>query len=468
MSASRPVDAKVKIKPVFIQFVHSAAYEGPCRVGKREDLTPEADRHRGENRFNQFIQQLKKHVGADAELLEPTSLEWKDDFVVPTSELQRLEPDIYRADLVLLDSTGLPQYPSVSIAERYGKPIAMIGSLAAIDTAAYLRARGLEGYVFLDYEDFNHFLSLLRVRKALQETRLLIATKGNLLTTGAVSSIYDLEELRRRYGVNHTLITTEELLDAMRSLSPEQAQEAEQIADELIANAEETQMRREDLLPSVRFYVATRQTLARYECNAFTLPCFEICRTQVMEQERVVFCLSHTLLKDEGIPSACEGDVNVLMAMSVLMYLSKKSAHMGNTYPTDLENNIISVHHDVPGLKMKGFGEPGLPYAIKNFTVAGWGATIRYDISRDLGEAVTIARFDPHGAKLLVASGEVTGCHGYLDVGCSLGYELRIKDAAGFYRSQQDFGVHFGLVFGDYVQDLKELGSLAGFEVIEA
>lgn len=141
---------------------------------------------------------------------------------------------------------------------------------------------------------------------------------------------------------------------------------------------------------------------------------------------------------------------------------------MGNTYVVDWEENIIAVHHDVPGLKMKGLGEPDLPYAVKNFTVGGWGGVIRYDISRDLGEPVTIARFNPQGTALLVAGGEVTGCQGYLDGGCSLSYHLRIADAAGFFRLQQDFGHHFALVFGSYVEDLKQSGLLAGFEVVEA
>jgi len=460
-----PIDAKIKLKPVSAHLVHSAAYEGPCRDGRKQDLTPEADRRNNQKQFNEFVQQIKKNIGPDAELLEPTFLEWQDDFVVRSSAVQQLEPDVYQADFILLNNTG--QYPAVAIAERYRKPIGLIGQIVSVDITAYLRARGLEGYAFLDYEDLNHFLTLLRVRKALQQTRLLIALKGNLMSMGVVSSIYDLEQLKQRYGVEHSLITWEELLNTMGNLSPEQSQEAEQITDRLIAGAEQVHMSREDLLPSVRFYVATKQVLAKYESNAFTLPCFEVCATQVLERERVTFCLAHTLLKDQGIPSACEGDVNVLMAMSVLMYLSRKSAHMGNTYIVDPDNNIIAVHHDVPGLKMKGLGEPDLPYAIKNFTVAGWGATIRYDISRDIGEPVTIARFNPQGTALLVTSGEVTGCQAYVESGCSLSYHLKIRDAVAFFRHEQDFGHHFALVFGDYVADLKQLGELVGFEVVE-
>ncbi len=468
MDIERAIDQRVRIKPVFPQLTHSAAYEGPCRVGKPEDLTPEADRIRNRQALEAFEAQLEEDLTDEVEVLETTVVEWTDDFVVPDAELAKLEPDVYTADVILVAYASLPQYPTVKIAERFGKPLAMIGQVGTVDVTAYLRARGMEGYAFLGWDDLNSFLSLLRVRKALEHTRMLIALKGEIVPTGVVSSIYDLEALKRRFGVQHTVITAEEILEVMRGLPDDAAEQARELTAELIGNAEQSDMSEEQLLPSVRFYLAARRTLAKHEANAFTLPCFEICATQVMEQEKVGFCLAHSLLKDEGIPSACEGDVNVLMSIAVMMYLSRKTPHMGNTSVADRAGSVIRVGHDVPGLKMKGFDEPDVPYGVKNFNVGGWGGTLRYDISRDIGETATIARFNPDGTALLVASGEVVGCRGYMDVGCSLAYELRVADAEGFFRLEQDFGHHFALVLGDYVAQVHELGRLAGFEVVEA
>ncbi len=466
MDVGKPVEARIRIKPVYPVLTHSGAYEGPCRVGKKEDLEPAAEMARFRQAFDEFCGDVRSRIGPDGEVLEPVMLQWADDFVVPAAELEKLAPEIHEADVVLVGASGLQQPPAVAIAEKYGKPIVMIGQVATSDITAYLRARGMEGYCFLDYADLNHFLSLLRVRKALRQTRLLVAMKGNLLTSGVVSGIYDLEALKKRYGVDSVLVNSDDIVQAMRELSAEKVEEAEELTRRLLAGSEESSMSADELLPSVEFYLATKQMLERYEANAFSIPCFEICATQVMEQERVGFCLTHTLLKDEGIPSACEGDINVLMAMAVLMYLSRRSAHMGNVSVIDRAENIIGVHHDVPGLKMKGFDKADLPYAIVNFTEGGWGGTIRYDISRDIGAPVTIARFNPDATRLLVASGEVTGCEGYTKVGCSLRYEMRVADADEFYELHQDFGHHFGLVFGDHADDLREVGRLAGFEVV--
>jgi hypothetical protein len=55
-----------------------------------------------------------------------------------------------------------------------------------------------------------------------------------------------------------------------------------------------------------------------------------------------------------------------------------------------------------------------------------------------------------------------------VDVGCTAVHEFEVEDAARLFHCQQDSGHHFAVVFGDYVEDLKHLGYLAGFEVVEA
>ena len=225
-------------------------------------------------------------------------------------------------------------------------------------------------------------------------------------------------------------------------------------------------MSRENVLPSVAFYVATWKALDKYECNAFTIPCFELCAKQVPATSRVTFCLTHTLLKDPGIPSACEADTNVLMAITLLTYLSRQSAFMGNTYLVDRTENILAVHHDVPGLKMKGIDGPDLPYELRPFTTGGWGVTVRYDFSRDAGAPVTLARFNPAGTKVLVAKGEIAGSDGFDKVGCSLSAHIKVRDIVELFHKELDFGHHLAMVYGDYVPHLVECCRVLGIKPI--
>ncbi len=467
MAKDRVVDAKVVVKPVFVQLLHSGAYEGPCRVGRKEDLDPENERQRGEEQFRKWTQQVEGELSHQARLLEPVKLQWRDNWHLPEEEIRTLEKDASEADLFLL-SGGLSQYPAVAIGHRFRRPIAMVGTVVTVDVAAYLRSRGLEGYAPLDFEELNRLITLFRVRKALAQTKILHALDGDVIPVGVVSTIYDIEDLQTRFGVRHHTVPAPRLLERMDALSPESVAEAEQLTDQLIERAEQSHMSRDELLPSVKFYVAVKRTLEELECNAFTIPCFELCARQVLEQHRVTFCLAHSLLKDHGYPSACEGDTNVLMAMAALMYLSGKSAYMGNCSLLSKTQNVVRIGHDVPGLKMKGLDQPDLPYAIRPFTVGGWGATVRYDFSRDLGEPVTLARFDPKARKLLVALGQIVGGDGYDQIGCSLGVHVSVKDVTDLFDKQQDFGHHMAMVYGDYTEDLHRLGRMMAIQVVEA
>ena len=208
--------------------------------------------------------------------------------------------------------------------------------------------------------------------------------------------------------------------------------------------------------------------MKEYGCNAFSMPCYEICEEKIPAERKFVPCLAHSLLKDEGFPSVCEGDINMLPAMMLLMYTARKSAPMGNPFVVDKKENVYALHHDVPGLKMKGFDEPDLPYEIRNFTVEGWGATIRYNFSLDKGEAVTIATFNSTFTELLVVRGEIAGCSGFDKVGCILMAHVKVPDVVNFFHKAHNFNHHHAMVYGDYTQELTELGKMTGFKVVEA
>ena len=463
------LNLKVKVKPVLPLLVHSGVYEGPCRVGDEKSLNPEFERSRAEEELKKFCKTLKSKLTKEAELLDPTIIEWGEDWVIPREELKKLDSISDGVDLFLIARSGLTQYPSIEIARRYRKPVAMLGQVASVDISAYLRARGMEGYAFIDFDELNHFISLLRVRKSLRQTRILIVSDGGMLPVGVVSSVWNMEDVKSRFGIDYKCVPSNEVFEEMDKVlqSKSEQKKAEEITDRLVKKADRIHMEKKYILQSVNFYLAVKNLMRRYGCNSFVIPCFELCVKRIPAERKVTFCLAHSLLKDEGFPSACEGDINVLLAMTLLMYLSRKSAFMGNSYMLDEKENIIALHHDVPGLKMKGLEKPDLPYEIRNFTVGGWGATIRYDFSKDKGETVTLARFNPTATKLLVTKGKIVGCGGFDMVGCSLRAEIRVPDAVRLFHKEMDFGHHLAMVYGDYTEDLRDLGKIVGFEVIE-
>lgn len=447
---------KVNVKPVFSSIVHTAAYEGPCRCGKLEELTPEAERSKSMKAFAKFQEDVKENISPEANILKPIYVEYDESFIVKEEEFKKLEEDINDVDLFLLSY----RVPGI---ERYRKPIAMIGKgVTNVDVAAYLRSRGIEGYAPLDYNELNELISLMQVRKAVRHTKILVATGGELFPYGVVSTIWDLEGLKTKYGVGYHRIHFTEIF---RELEKVDEKEARKIAGKIIENAKKVKIEEDFVANDVKFYLAVRKLMKKYGCNAFTFPCFEACSSRLPDKYKVVPCLTHTLLKDQGYPSACEEDISALMAMIILMYISKKSAFMGN--PLMIDEKTLKIVHSVPGLKMNGFDKPDMPYELWHFTQGGWGTKVQINLAENTEKTVTLARFNPTATEILVTKGKITKCEFY-EVGCSPGVYIEVNDAKEIIHKQVDFGHHMAMVYGDYTQKIEELSKLMKFKVVKA
>ncbi len=474
---NKAIDVKINVKPISSNRIHLKAYEGPCRTGEMDRLTTEFEINKAKKKYAGFVKDIEKNLSKDAVMLEPVSLrldhdkKWKGDIIFPR-EWKKLKSDLSEVDLFLISY----RVPGI---EKYKKPVAMIANgIVNVDISAYLRSEGVEGYAPYDWGELNELISLMRVRKAVSKTKVLVVTERNACRPHGVYSICDLDELKERYGIGHKYVSYKEFFGEMEKIAESSSgqQLAEEVTDKLIGNAQKTHMEREYVLSSVNFYLATKSLMSKYGCNAFTVECFELCASQIPAEVKITPCLTHTLLKDHGYPSACEGDTNVLLAMMLEMYASKKSIYMGN--PTfNRKENIVTITHDVPGLRMKGLEGGDLPYEIRNFTTEGWGATVRYDFSKDVGEEVTLVRFNPQATKLLVTKGKIVKDNpanpewlkggGFSKAGCVLNVSVKIPNAIEVFHEQANFGHHFAMVYGDYTKQLRKLSEMMKFEVVE-
>jgi L-fucose isomerase-like protein len=406
---------------------------------------------------------LKNNISHEARLLPPVCVEYGEDFIVKEKEYKKLEKNTDATDLFVLGQ----RIPKI---ERYKKPIIYLGKgVSNVDVSAYLKDRGYEGYALFDYKELNEMIHLQKVRKAISKTSILRLTGGEEIPFGVVSSIYDFEKLENDYGVSVRSILFKEFFEEMEKMLKDRQTErdAEDLTDKLINQADKVHMKKEDIKRSVYFYLSVKKMMDYYDCNAFTSSCFELCTTKIPAEKKFVPCLTHTLLKDQGFPSACEEDISVLMAMAVLMYLSGKSSYMGNPAVKDVKDNVLAIHHDVPGMKMHSLDGENSKYEIRNFTEGGWGANIRYDFSQDKGQKVTMARFSPGGKKMLILTGEILRGYQFDRIGCSLGVELKVKNVMDYFHKAGEFGHHLAVVYGDYTQEIKKLGKIMDFEVIE-
>jgi L-fucose isomerase-like protein len=280
------------------------------------------------------------------------------------------------------------------------------------------------------------------------------------------SAVVNVDKIKDYYGLDYKFVDYEEFFGDMDNLIKDKniAKSRRQIAKEILENAGSSNMSLNDIEKSLDFYYATLASMEKHNCNAFTIECHELCSTLNPWNRRFTPCLTHALLKDNAFPAACEGDVNALMAMMLEMYLSDKSVYMGNPFFNKKENTLRLKHSNC-SLKMNGFDKPDSSYDIHSFAEAGFGATLRHDFKKHIGTPCTVARFDPSGTRILVTSGEIIDGIGNEGFGCEQSVTLNVPDCYEFWRASQNYGHHFSLVYGDYTQEIRDLGDMMKFDV---
>ncbi len=474
------MDVKVNLKPVFSNMVHSDIWEGPCRVGLQEELDPRYEIRVGKEQFKVWEKELRENIGDCANIMEPVYLEFDETFVVSDREFAKLDGDAHEVDLYLITY----RVPGI---ERYKKAVSMINlGPTPIDLVGFYRDIGLEAYMAHDYEEYNKLLNYLQVKKAIANTKLLILSATEEVPASVNTSCCDLLGLWQKYGIRNNRMTFRNVFDVMDKMEITPEIEAE--ADEVIGGAVSCNIKKEWVCQDLKYFHAVRALMEQFGCNAFTTSCKELCASRYPMRNKCVPCMTHSLNKDERIPSACEEDINVWLAMTVMMYLAKKSIFMGNpvlvlkgtktleqlgmpkllTAPSQVfDEDVLEIHHAVPGRKMDGFGEPDMTYQLGHFTYEGWGSKIQVDMADHQDKTVTLGRFNRRGDKMIVARAEILGCE-IREVYCSPAVFYRVEGGAREFRqalAKGSYGHHLAVVYGDYTEQIRELGEIVGFEV---
>jgi len=446
---------KLVVRPIVGCLTHSHFWEGPCRAGRKEDMTQEAETKAADAAF-QAAKEILKGASEKMELLPAIDARYDEKFVVTREVWDQIDEDVDKVDFFLCMNWRIPKL------ERYGKPVVIMqNGNEGIDFAAYCRNIGLEAYVAMDLQDLNEIAQLLWVRKAVKNTRALVLTAGGQPTFGIQSLIRDPEILRRKYGLEVIKLPFREIFSYMDQITDE---EARPIADEIINGSRETKVNTDWFINDIKYYLAAKRMMDVYDCNAFSTACHELCTSEIPQERKFTPCMCHSIMKDEGIPSGCEEDLNALMAMCVMQYLADRPAFMGN--PNHETDELLRIHHAVPALCMNGYGTKPLSYKLWAFTGQGFGGKLQVDFAENHANEVTLGRFNPAGDTICVKVGEVIRSE-YDEVYCSPYYFIKMDDARAYMHNLAGFGHHQVLIFGDYMKQIKELSKIMGFKVLE-
>jgi len=469
-------DTKLNILPIYSARIHDLGYGGPCRWQPYEETTPEYEKKQFDQGSANFFKSVKDNlsdIANIANILDPLPIvlwridkEYRKGDIIAPEIWEKIDSQLSNVDLFLTNyrTPGL---------EQYKKPTAVVGSSSPnLDWISALRNKGIEAYDPFNWEQMIELVKLLQVRKAVQSTRILQVTDRPEFP--AVCELADdpVKALKENYGVNYYNCSYQEFFNEMDDIikNKDKQKEARYIYNKLISNAKNIFINKEFILNDVNLYLTAKSMMKRHNCNAFALRCFELCGSHIGADRKICPCLANILLRDEGYPSCCEGDINALFTSMILMYLGKITPYMGNVQYRP-EGNIISMNHDAAGFRLKGWDKPEIPYEIRNFvheSNGGFGTTIRYDFAQDKGQEVTVCRSNYIRKKMLLAKGNITSGKGFSVYGCTLGFDFEVPDSEGLYHACADIGNHLVIAYGDFTKDIKKLAKIIDFEIVEA
>ncbi len=443
------------VRPIVGCLIHTHFWEGPCRAGYAKDMTPEAEAKAAQAAFDAAKEMLRK-ASSEMKMLPAIDARYDETFVVNREVYAQIEEDIDKVDFFLCLNWRIPKL------ERYRKPVVILqNGNEGIDFAAYCRSIGVEAHVCMDLQDLNETAHALWVRKVVANTRALVLTHGSMPPFGLQSVIRDPEIIRQRYGME---VVKQPFRDIFKIMDEVTDEEALPIAEEIFGKAMETKVRKDWFVNDIKYYLAAKKMMEKFDCNAFSTTCHELCTSEIPQERKFTPCVCHSLLKDEGYPSGCEEDLNALLAMTILQAAGKRPAFMGN--PNMETDDLLRIHHAVPALKMNGYGKRPLQYKLWAFTGQGFGGKLQVDFTENEEQYVTLGRFNPMADTISIKRGEVLKSE-FDEVYCSPYYYIKMNDARGFMHQLAGFGHHQVLVFGDYTKMIRQIAEVMDFKVME-
>jgi hypothetical protein len=307
-----------------------------------------------------------------------------------------------------------------------------------------------------DWSELDRTVGLMRVAPHLRKTRIIVvnAPQG---TAAACSA----EKVKERLGCEIIPVTIDETIKAHQAIDIKAA-EAE--ADEYwISKAKKiVEPSREEIVSSARFYLAIKDMMVKNGAHAVT--------SSGCMGEPAKGCLTFSKLNDLGLVGACEGDMDSTLTMLMFGYAYGIPGFISDPVFDASENALIHFHC-TSATKMDGPAGKRLPFTIRTQSDSERGVSL--EVENRIGQDVTCAKFINLDS-MLISTGKIYKIT-HDELGCRTQFWTKVADArkmyhnwgAGILKGGVMALLHRVVFYGDYMDDMKNLGVLMGFNVVE-
>jgi len=277
-------------------------------------------------------------------------------------------------------------------------------------------------------------------------------------------------------GTRITKIGTPEVV-SIQDVRNTEEQQAREIAQRWIAEAEDMRGTIErEVINSARMYLTIKVLMGQYGANAVATHIRSL--TANPKPEDMIWpSLGNSQLQLEGTVGCCQAHINVVLTHMLAQYAFGRPSMMGD-FMVDVANGVGIVMH-CGGPWNPWAGKEKVPYiirdhaerAVKEHSRPGVGACS--EVLFPAGETATVWRIDVPTRSILVHAGETVDGYSlytdWTDIMCRTKLVVRPEGAAKVqgHLYPDVYGVHRTATLGDFRDQIKQIGQLLHFEVIE-
>jgi L-arabinose isomerase len=307
-----------------------------------------------------------------------------------------------------------------------------------------------------DWGQLERIVRLMRVAPHMRKTRIIVVN-APLGTAAACSA----ERVKERLGCEMIPVTIEETIKAHQAIDIKAA-EAEAQEYWLSKARKIVEPTKDEIINSARFYLAIKDMMIKKGAHAVT--------SSGCMGEPAKGCLTFSKLNDLGMVGACEGDMDSTLTMLMFGYAFGVPGFISDPVFDASENALIHFHC-TSATKMDGPAGERLPFAIRTQTDSGRGVAL--EVENRIGQDVTCAKFINLDT-MLISTGKIYKVTRD-DLGCRTQFWTKVSNAermfhnwgAGILKGGVMALLHRAVFYGDYMDDVKNLGALMGFNVVE-
>lgn len=398
------------------------------------------------------LRQLKRKVKSDVQILKPIIInEGKD--------VSLLEKQQAKAEAVLLYRPHLGLGDCIIKVSEFNLPTIIFNDEGLIcnplDALEYVYPRE-NVWVAIDYQDLDGYLTALSTRKKLSQTRILILNADYPHWERFLCRIRGgQEEIKNRLGIGLEYVRSDDVIERWKNVDERRAS---QLAKKWMREAENIVGAEEkDAISAARLYIVMRDLLKEKNAQALTMA--------YGDNPLPVPCIAYTNLRDEGIPAACEADINSLLSMTIMHYIADKPSFMGNIFMDPADGNLI-ISHCVCPRKMQGYNTKPAPYMLRPYHTNKFTGSITAFVKMKKGQEITLWRLSGDLKSMLITKGKIMSSVEYKgETFCRVKTKVKINNPRELVH--KTFGNHHMIVYGDYTEQLKKLNEILGITTIE-